>query len=244
MDVLQVFSSLFSPLSRLAELVRSRINPVRKQAMRILQVFEAHGIARTQVNRLLPKELQLQPFELSDADELKKAFKQEHITWLIEHFALNAAWLEGTSDEANQQINSYKHPLELHQWLLRHKRPDQEDYNFRLHLITADNHSISPTSDGHFAVLLEELFGDDENQQSRFYHLSQGAHFHHAPCLLHLMQILAIAHHQGVMMRRAILPPANLRQLSLNQGLIAHWLNKTMPHPLEADHEFWGHFSR
>lgn len=242
MDVLQIFNSLLAPVTQLASWVQNRINPVRKQAARILQVFEAHGIERTQINRLLPQDLRLQPFQFSNADELKKAFKQEHITWLVDYFALEPAWLEGTSDEANQQIFSYKDPSALHQWLLQHKDIAQGGCNFRLHVITADSRPISSASNGYFATILEMLFGDDD-RQSRFYHLGQGAHFDHPPCLLHLMQILAIAHHHSVIMRRAILPPAELRRVSLNQGLIAQWLYKAMPHPLEADHEFWGHFS-
>lgn len=243
MDVLQIFNSLLSPVTQLASWVQNRINPVRKQAARILQVFEAHGIERTQINRLLPQDLRLQPFQFSDADELKKAFKQEHITWLVDYFALEPAWLEGTSDEANQQIFSYKSPELLHQWLLQHKDPAQEGFNFKLHLITADNRPICSASISYFAAILEVLVSDEDDRQSRLYHLNQGARFDHQPCLLHLMQILAIAHHHSVIMRRAILPPAELRRMSLNQGLIVQWLYKAMPHPLEADHEFWGHFS-
>jgi hypothetical protein len=243
MDVLQIFNSLFAPVTRLVSWLQNRANPVRKQAARILQVFEAHGIERTQINRLLPKDLQLLPFQFSDADELKKAFKQEHINWLIDYFALEPTWLEGTSDEANQQIFSYKSPELLHQWLQQHKNPSQDGCNFRLHLITTDEPLITSTSHGYFAAILEVLFGDEDERQSRFYHLGQGAHFEHPPCLLHLMQILAIAYHHNVIMRRAALPPFGLRLLSLNKGLIADWLSKTKPHPLEADHEFWGHFS-
>ncbi|MCY1310015.1 hypothetical protein D9M70_601660 [compost metagenome] len=44
-------------------------------------------------------------------------------------------------------------------------------------------------------------------------------------------------------MRRAVMSISNLRRLSLCQGLIPELLWKARPHPLEADHEFWGHFS-
>lgn len=57
------------------------------------------------------------------------------------------------------------------------------------------------------------------------------------------MQILALAHFHGAIMRRAVLPQAQLRRLSLCQRLIPQLLWKAKPHPLEADHEFWGHFS-
>ena len=59
----------------------------------------------------------------------------------------------------------------------------------------------------------------------------------------HLMQVLALAHFHGTIMRRAVMSAANLHRLSLCQGLIPELLWKAKPHSLEADHEFWGHFS-
>ncbi|MOA48928.1 hypothetical protein D3C78_1717430 [compost metagenome] len=44
-------------------------------------------------------------------------------------------------------------------------------------------------------------------------------------------------------MRRAVTSAESLHRLSLCQGLIPELLWKAKPHPLEADHEFWGHFS-
>jgi hypothetical protein len=239
MDVVQTLNSLLGPASKLFAWLKNRANPVRQQAARILQAFEAHGIQRTQINRLLPKHLQLLPFQLSDADELKKVLTQEHINWVAEFFALEREWLDGTSDAANQLIFSYKSPGKLHQWLTEHRLPAEQSLQFKLRLITSDTQPISPASQGYFAVVLEELMEVNEDYQSRYYHLTNGARFDHPPCLLHLMQILAIANHHNLMLYRSVLPAASLYQLSHLNGLIPDWLMKTKPHPLEADQEFW-----
>lgn len=239
MDVVQTINSLLGPVSKLFAWLQNRANTVRQQAARILQAFEAHGIQRTQINRLLPKDLQLLPFQLSDADELKKVLTQEHINWVANFFALEREWLDGTSDAANQLIFSYKSPGELHQWLTEHSRQAEKVLHFKLRLITPDTQPISSASQGYFAVILEELFDTEDDYQSRYHHLTNGAHFEHPPCLLHLMQILAIANHHNLMLCRSVLPAASLYQLSHLNGLIPDWLMKTKPHPLEADQEFW-----
>lgn len=154
-------------------------------------------------------------------------------------FALEREWLDGTSDAANQLIFSYKSPGELHQWLTEHSRQTEKVLHFRLYLITPDTQPINSASQGYFAVILEELFDTEDDYQSRYYHLTNGDHFEHPPCLLHLMQILAIANHHNLMLCRSVLPAASLYQLSHLSGLIPDWLMKTKPHPLEADQEFW-----
>lgn len=157
MDVMQMLNSLLGPASKLFVWLQSRANPVRQQSERFLLVFETHGIKRTQINRLLPKKLQLLAFQLSDADELKKVLTQEHINWAANFFALEREWLDGTSDAANKLIFSYKSPGDLNQWLTGHRLPAERSLHFRLHLITPDAEPISYASQGYFAVILEDL---------------------------------------------------------------------------------------
>lgn len=241
MELLQAANSLFGPLARAVGWLQNRANPARRQAARILEAFEAHGFERTQINRLLPANLQLTQFELSTADELKKVIKQPHVDWVAGFFALNPNWLDGASGQAHRLIDSYKSPGELQAWFSDAPRPDDVAI-YKLHLLTSDASAITPASSGYYAVVLEELSELGDDYLSRYYHLTDGAHFDHYPSVLHLMQILALAHLHGAIMRRAVLPKANLLQLSLCQGLIPQLLWKAKPHPLEADHEFWGHF--
>lgn len=243
MELLQIANSLLNPLVRVVCWLQDRANPVRRQASRILRAFEVHGIERTQINRQLPPDLQLKQFELSNADELKKVLTPAHINWMMDYFALNPEWLDGTSTRAHTLIDSYKAPGELHVWLREHASQSVQGLHYKLHLLTSDSAPITAASLGYFAVVLEEFFDVDGDYLSRYYHLTQGAHLDHPPSVHHLMQVLALAHFHGAIMRRAVMSTANLHRLSLCQGLIPELLWKAKPHPLEADHEFWGHFS-
>lgn len=243
MELLQAAHALFGPLIGLVDWLRNRTNPARRQAARMLEAFETHGFECTQINRLLPADLQLTQFELSAPDELKKVIKQRHVDWMAEFFALNPDWLDGTSEQAHTLIHSYKRPGELQGWFEEHAIRRGQGATYKLHLLTSDNTPITATSSAYYAVVLEELADLGDSYLSRYYHLTQGAHFDHFPSVLHLMQLLALAHFHGAMMRRAVLSSEKLRRLSLCQGLIPALLWKAKPHPLEADHEFWGHFS-
>lgn len=242
MDLLQIANSLFGPLARAVGWLQNRANPARRQAARILQAFEAHGVERTQINRLLPADLQLTQFELSTADELKKVIKQPHINWTVDFFALNPDWLDGISERAHTRIDSYKSPGKLHAWFREPARQADRGFRYKLHLLTSDSASITAASSGDYAVVLEEFFDVGDDYLSRYYHLTEGADFDHPPSVLHLMQVLALAHFHGAIMRRSVMSAASLYKLNHCTGLIPELLSKGRPHPLEADHEFWGHF--
>ncbi|HHZ6872720.1 TPA: hypothetical protein ACWLT0_003899 [Pseudomonas aeruginosa] len=221
--------------------ISNRWNPVRRQAVRVLATFEAHGVACTNINALLPASLQLTAYQWSNPDQLKLVLQQAHLDWIDQYFALEPGWLSGQSNAAHQQIFSYKAPAELHQWFMQHSHVAQ-GVEFRLYLITPDTPTISPESEGYYALVLEQL-GDDLSACSRFFHLTAGGHFEHYPSLIHLLQVLAIAHYHSAIFQRSQLEASALYQLSHHQGLIPSWLDHCKPHPLEADHELWPHFS-
>ncbi|MDF3935515.1 hypothetical protein [Pseudomonas citronellolis] len=228
-------------LQRLFGWISDRRNPARRQAARVLATFEAHGVACTEINALLPASLQLTAYQWSNPDQLKLVLQQAHLDWINQHFALEPCWLSGTSNAAHQKIFSYKAPTELHQWFMQHGHV-AEGIEFRLYLITPDTHEIGPDTEGYYALILEQL-GDDLSACSRFFHLTEGGHFEHYPSLIHLLQVLAIAHYHGAIFQRSQLEASALYQLSHHQGLIPSWLDRCRPHPLEADHELWPHFS-
>lgn len=219
---------------------KRRNNPARQQAARVLQAFEAHGVARMQINQVLPPALRLTALAWSEPDELKTVLRQEHIDGLSERFNLKGDWLAGLSNVANELIFSYKQPGELHRWFERNRNPGSS-FEFKLHLITSSADEIGADSTGPFALVLEQL--PDDDSASRFLHLSEGSHCDHYPCLIHLLQVLAIAYYHQSIMWRSTLGINELNELSLNHGLIAQWLERCRSNPLAADHELWPHFS-
>lgn len=228
-------------LQRLLGWISDRRNPARRQAARVLATFEAHGVACTEINALLPASLQLTAYQWSNPDQLKLVLQQAHLDWIDQYFALEPGWLSGLSNTAHQQIFSYKTPAELHQWFMQHSHV-AEGIEFRLYLITPDTREISPDSEGYYALVLEQL-GDDLSACSRFFHLTEGGRFGYYPSLVHLLQVQAIAHYHGAIFQRSQLKASALYQLSHHQGLIPSWLDRCRPHPLAADHELWPHFS-
>jgi len=228
-------------LQRLLGWISDRRNPVRRQAARVLATFEAHGVACTEINALLPASLQLTAYQWSNPDQLKLLLQQAHLDWINQHFALKPGWLSGLSGAAHQQIFSYKAPAELHQWFLQHGHI-ATGIEFRLYLITPDTREIGPASECYYALVLEQL-GDDLSACSRFFHLTEGGRFGYYPSLVHLLQVQAIAYYHGAIFQRSQLEASALYQLSHHQGLIPSWLDRCRPHPLVADHELWPHFS-
>lgn len=65
-------------LQRLFAWLSERRNLVRQQATRVLGTFEANGVARTEINALLPEALQLSAYQWSSANQLKLALRQAH----------------------------------------------------------------------------------------------------------------------------------------------------------------------
>ncbi|GMQ55550.1 hypothetical protein [Halopseudomonas aestusnigri] len=220
---------------------REQRNPVLLQARRLLETLDAHGVSCTEINALLPPALRLNAICWSSPTHLALALNQEHIEWANELFALNPKWLVGRSEVAHQLIDSYKSPQDLHHWF-----EEQEEHGhgrFRLYLITSAPTPYDQFSKAPYVVVLEELFDTVDDSLSRYYFLTAGAAFDHSPCVLHLMQILAIAHHHNVIMRRALVPEKDLWTVSQGEGLIPRCLEKGRGTVLNADHEFWGHFS-
>tara|TARA_R110001592_G_scaffold174036_1_gene412865 strand:+ start:209 stop:964 length:756 start_codon:yes stop_codon:yes gene_type:complete len=211
------------------------------QAKRLLNTFEAHGVACTEINALLPQSLQIPSISWSTAEHLSGALRQGHIDWANHFFDLDPGWLAGRSQGAHRAIDSYKAPEKLHEWF---EAQGVQNYNrFKLYFATSSPTAFDQHTRGVFSVVLEEFFEVSDETHSRYYLLSEGAGFDHPPCVLHLIQIMAIAHHHRVIMRRCFLAEKDLHPLVSGEGLIPHWLFKNRGTTLNADHEFWSHFS-
>lgn len=64
-------TGVFGLLGKAWSLLRDRLDPARAQAKRLIDTFEAYGIARQQIPRLLPPELKLPNATFSTPDKLK-----------------------------------------------------------------------------------------------------------------------------------------------------------------------------
>lgn len=194
-----------------------------------------------EINALLPPELRLNAICWSAPQHLVAVMTQAHIEWTTAFFALEPRWLAGRTESAHESIDSYKSPEVLHRWF--EARAQHHCNRFKLHFVTSLATPFDRHSEAEYAVVLEEFLETEDENLSRYYYLTAGAFFGHPPCVLHLLQILAIAHHHRVIMRRALVSEKGLSPLANGEGLIPLCLAKNRGTVVNADHEFWQHFS-
>lgn len=72
-------TGVFGLLGKVWNLLRDRLDPARAQAKRLIETFEAYGIARQQIARLLPAELKLPNAAFSTPDKLKDKVAPCHL---------------------------------------------------------------------------------------------------------------------------------------------------------------------
>jgi hypothetical protein len=69
--------------------VTSRRDPARGQAQRLIEAFEAFGIVRQQISRVMPDELKLPNAAFSTPDKLKEKITPELLDWAAGYLAIN-----------------------------------------------------------------------------------------------------------------------------------------------------------
>jgi hypothetical protein len=86
----------------------SLLDPARAQAKRLIETFEAYGIARQQIPRLLPPELKLHNAAFSTPDKLKDNVTPELLDWAADHLAFSRPWLDRVADTPHLMVDHYK----------------------------------------------------------------------------------------------------------------------------------------
>lgn len=206
-------------LGKAWNLLRDRLDPARAQAKRLIETFEAYGIARQQVPRLLPAELKLPNAAFSTPDKLKDKLTSELLDWAAEHLAIDRAWLDGVSPQPHLRVDGYKQPSRYRDWLLERQRiaPDAR----RLLVVWKPaGVAVGPEAQGPLCLVYEEISdGLDGNELSRYWLLSDGWHWDHSPCVSNMVAAVAVAQSLGVMVIGHDIPAALLVQLEAGKKL-------------------------
>lgn len=212
-------TGVFGLLGKAGNLLRDRLDPARAQAKRLIETFEAYGIARQQIPRLLPAELKLPNAAFSTPDKLKDKVTPELLDWAAVHLAINRAWLDGVSPQPHLRVDRYKHPSLYRDWLLERQRiaPDAR----RLLVVWKPaGVAVGPEAHGPLCLVYEEISdGLDSTELSRYWLLSDIWHWDHAPCVSNMVAAVAVAQSLGVMVIGHDLPVALLQQLEAGKKL-------------------------
>lgn len=117
MSIVGEATGVFGLLEKAWNLLRDRLDPARAQAKRLIETFEAYGIARQQIPRLLPAELKLPNAAFSTPDKLKDKLTPELLDWTAEHLAISRSWLDHVSKTPHLIVDHYKAPSGYRDWL-------------------------------------------------------------------------------------------------------------------------------
>lgn len=206
-------------LGKAWNLLRDRLDPARAQAQRLIESFEAYGIARQQIPRLLPPELKLPNAAFSTPDKLKDKVTHELLDWASGHLSINRAWLDGVSPQPHLRVDKYKQPALYRDWLLERQQiaPNVD----RLLLVwKAAGMEVGPEADGPLCLVYEEISdGLDGSELSRYWLLSEGWRWDHSPCVSNMVATVAVAQLLGVMVIGQDVPLALLLQLEEGKRL-------------------------
>ena len=236
--MLRDVDQIFKWIKGLFGVYKESRDPFRAQASRILQAFVAHGISPTQIARIVPEGMLKEPSSLADPSQLKKHLTSPFVTWVADALKLEMSWLDGDEQTAHFLLESYKKPSRLLDKLS--EIADREESSLAIHVFKSNPLPLSHTPEGPFSVVLEERFLElDGKEVSRFYFLTEGATFDHSPCVTHLLQICAIAHHLSVRVWGRVLGRKDLTALWRMDGLIPEHFNCTIAKYWHPDDALW-----
>ncbi|WP_439586105.1 hypothetical protein [Hydrogenophaga sp.] len=214
----------FGLLGKACNLLRDRLDPARAQAKRLIEAFEAYGIARQQIPRLLPPELKLPNAAFSTPDKLKDKVTPELLNWAADHLAISRSWLDLVEQAPHLLEDHYKAPVGYRDWLAN--RLNLAPNVTRFLLVWKPWGQEIPSGHGPLCLIYEETSnGLDGSEFTRYWLLSDHWSLHHAPCLENLLAAIALARSLGIWVLGSDVPIAQLQQLEAGKKLIPEVAN-------------------
>lgn len=179
-------TGVFGLLEKAWNLLRDRLDPARAQAKRLIETFEAYGIARQQIPRLLPAELKLPNAAFSTPDKLKDKLTPELLDWTAGHLAISRSWLDHVSRTPHLIVDHYKATSGYRDWLS--KRLEIAPNVHRFLFVWKPLDEDLPTAHGPLCLIYQEISdGLDGAEFTRYWLLSDQWCFGHPPCVHNLV---------------------------------------------------------
>lgn len=246
MSIVGEASGTFGLLSKAWNLLRDRLDPARAQAQRLIETFEAYGIARQQIPRLLPPGLKLPNAAFSTPDKLKDKVTSELLDWAADHLNIRRSWLDNVDELPHLVEDHYKAPEGYRDWLAN--RLEVAPNISRYLAVWKPLGQEIPNGDGPLCLIYEETTdGLDGMEFTRYWLLSDQWSLHHAPCLENLLDVIAIARLLGAWVSGSSIPMRMLQQLEAGKTLIpavaksqrGKWHPEDLIDPLPGNDSEW-----
>lgn len=213
---------------------KGRRDPARRSAQRLIRAFEAHGVARQQVIRLVPAAIAQAKPELGMADcsspeQLKPKLTPALLDWAADYLNLRRDWLDGREDvPPHRVVDHYKHPALYGPWFQARQMAAPHVDRF-LSVWKSIGTPVGPGADGPLCVVYEEVSeGLDGSEWSRYWLLTDEWHMGHAPCVENLAALLHVAQKSGVLVAVGKeLQARDLMRLHRGHALVPELLQRT-----------------
>ena len=205
--------------------LEDRLDPARLSAKRLIGAFEAHGIARQQIIRLLPPHVLQSKPEITMADfslpkKLKLRLSPALLDWAADYLNVQRAWLDGVDEPPHIVINRYKRPAQYRDWF-QARRAQAPEVGRWLSVWKAKDEEMGPGVSGPLCLVYEETSeGLDGKEWSRYWLLSDEWRLDHTPCLENMAAAVAVARSLGILVTGHDLPRDKLTRVTTGKILI------------------------
>jgi len=225
MSVLSEATGIFGLFGKGWEWLEDRLDPARLSAKRLIAAFNAHGIARQQIIRLLPSRVLQSKPEVTMADfsspkKLKHKLSLPLLDWAAEYLNVKRAWLDGVDEPPHHVVDHYKHPAEYRIWLEERqlKAPDTGRW---ISVWKAKGQFMGPDSDGPLCLVYNETsVGLDGMEFSRYWLLSNEWNLHHSPCVENMVAATIVARSMSILVTGRDVQLDKLRRVVAGKMLI------------------------
>lgn len=233
-------------LGKAWNLLRDRLDPARAQAKRLIETFEAYGIARQQIPRILPTELKLPNAAFSTPDKLKDKVTHQLLDWAADHLAIRRSWIDIGGEIPHLLEDHYKTPAGYRDWLVN--RIEVAPNVSRTLAVWKPLGQDIPNGHGPLCLIYEETTdGLDGADFTRYWLLSDHWSLHHAPCLENLLAVIAVTRSLGIWVLGSDVPITQLQQLEAGKKLIpdiakrrrGKWHPEDLIEPLPGNDAEW-----
>ena len=213
-------TGVFGLLDKAWSLLRDWQDPARAQAKRLIETFEAYGIARQQITRILPPDLKLPNAIFSTPDKLKDKLTPELLDWAADFLVISRSWFDGVADKPHVIEDHYKTPAGYRDWLAKRLSVAPTATRF-LYVWKSQGQAIRPHGAGHLCLVYEETAdGLDGSEFTRYWLLSDHWSLHHAPCIENLLAVVAVANSLDISVLGHDIPMDSLQLLEAGKKLI------------------------
>lgn len=213
MTVFDEGKALVDLLTRWRRWRDNRRDPARRQAELFISAFEAYGVQRQQIARLLPDSISMPSSMMSSPDRLKEKISPGLLDWAAEFLALSRAWFDGVDPQPHLLIEGYKDTAAHAQWL-RSRITTGIDRRSYLAVWKADAGPVNFNSIGPIVVVyIEDSPGLDGGEFSRYWLLSREWPLAHPPCVESVARLADVARSLGLMVIGRIKPLRWLEKL-------------------------------